>query len=143
MKECRIMCHSNEDNRFSSYWPYWMRDRHKEHTQQWLRMKWNGRVIEENEGSQRYWREKNINEGINLRQKHKRKVRIRGLTWLTHVAKHVEHYCGHSNALVPLMAVVCKCQTDTENTSSNGNGQPQAVAQRCDIAIPSHVRVAG
>jgi len=58
-------------------------------------------------------------------------------------SKHVEKYSGHSEALVPIMAVVCKCQTDTENTDSNGYGQPQTFAEGCDVAIPHHVRVVG
>ena len=37
------------------------------------------------------------------------------------------------------MAVVCKCQTDTKSTAGNGYGQPKAVAERCDVAIPCHV----
>ena len=54
-----------------------------------------------------------------------------------------EEYRGHSEALGPLMAVVCKCQRDTDNTGGNGYGQPQAVAERCDVAIPHYVRVVG
>jgi len=56
---------------------------------------------------------------------------------------NVEQYVGHSEVLVPLMAVVCKCQTDTYSTGGDGYGQPQAVAERCDVAIPCHVGVAG
>ena len=56
---------------------------------------------------------------------------------------NVEQYGGQRDFLVPLMAVVCKCQTDTDSTGSNGCGQPQAVAERCDVAIPCHVGVAG
>jgi hypothetical protein len=41
------------------------------------------------------------------------------------------------------MAAVCKCQTDTDSTGSNGYGQPQAVAERCDVAIPCYVGSAG
>jgi hypothetical protein len=62
---------------------------------------------------------------------------------LEQTSKHVEKFGGHSKALDPIMAVVCKCQTDTENTDSNGYGQTQAVAERCDVAIPRHIRVVG
>ena len=41
--------------------------------------------------------------------------------------------------MVLLMAFVCKSQTDADNTGDNGYGQPQAVAERCDVAIPCHV----
>jgi len=68
---------------------------------------------------------------------------MRGLTLLAQTSKHAEKYGGQSEALFPLMAVVCKCQTDTENTDSNGYGQPQAVAERCDVAIPRHIRFVG
>jgi hypothetical protein len=62
---------------------------------------------------------------------------------LAQTAKHVEEYGGQSDALVPLLDIVCKCQTDTKDTNSNGYDQPQAVAERCDIAIPCHVGVVG
>jgi len=55
---------------------------------------------------------------------------------LTEERVYVEEYGGQREVLVPLMAVVCKCQTDTKNTSSNGYCQPQAVAEWCDVAIP-------
>jgi len=60
---------------------------------------------------------------------------------MTETCVNVEQYGGQSEVLVPLMAAVCKCQTDTKNTGSNGYGQPQAVAERCDVAIPCHVGV--
>jgi hypothetical protein len=41
------------------------------------------------------------------------------------------------------MAEVCKCQTDTDKTDGNAYGQPQVVAERCDVAIPCHVGVPG
>jgi len=41
------------------------------------------------------------------------------------------------------MAVVCKCKTDTKSTCGNDYGQPQAVAERCDVAIPCHVGIVG
>jgi len=62
---------------------------------------------------------------------------------LTETCVNVEQYDGHREVLVPLMAAVCKCQTGTDSTGSNGYGQPQAVAERCDVAIPFHVGVAG
>jgi hypothetical protein len=65
------------------------------------------------------------------------------MTLPTETCVNVEQYGGHSEVLVPVMAVVCKCQTDTGSTGCNGYGQPQAIAERCDVAIPCHVRVAG
>jgi len=62
---------------------------------------------------------------------------------LAQTSKHVEQYGWHSEALVPIMTILCKCQTDAENTNSNGYGQPQTVAERCDVAIPRHIRVVG
>jgi len=56
---------------------------------------------------------------------------------------NVEQYGGHRQVLLPLMAVVCKCQADTYNTGGNGYGQPQAVTERFDVAIPCHIGVAG
>lgn len=56
---------------------------------------------------------------------------------------NVEEYGGKGEAVVPLIAVVCKFHGDADSTGSNGYGQPQAVAERRDIAIPCHVRVAG
>ena len=53
---------------------------------------------------------------------------------------NVEQYAGEGEVLVPLMSVVCKCQTDTDRTDGNGYGQPQAIAERCDEAIPFQVR---
>ena len=38
--------------------------------------------------------------------------------------------------MVLLVALGCKCQTDGNSTGGNGYGQPQAVAERCDVAIP-------
>jgi hypothetical protein len=54
-----------------------------------------------------------------------------------------EEYGEQSEALVPLIAVGSKCQTNTEGTGGNGHGQPQAVAESCDVAIPCHVGSAG
>jgi len=41
--------------------------------------------------------------------------------------------------MVLLVALGCKCQTDGDSTGGNGYGQPQAVAERCDVTIPCHV----
>jgi len=41
--------------------------------------------------------------------------------------------------MVLLMTLACKCQTDADYTDGNGYGQPQAVAERSDVAIPCHV----
>jgi hypothetical protein len=49
----------------------------------------------------------------------------------------------NSKAPVPLMAVVCNCQADTKSTDGNGYGQPQAVAERSDVAIPCHFGISG
>jgi hypothetical protein len=62
---------------------------------------------------------------------------------LTETCVNVEQYGGHSEVVVGLMAEVCKCQTDTKCTRCKGYGQPQAVAERCDVAIPCHVGVVG
>jgi len=65
------------------------------------------------------------------------------LTLLTETRVNVEQYGGHRQVLLPLMAVVCKCQADTYSTGGNGYGQPQAVTERFDVAIPCHIAVAG
>jgi len=62
---------------------------------------------------------------------------------LTETGVNVEEYGGYSEVLVPLMTVVYKYQTDSKSTGDNGYGQPQAVAERCDVAIPCHVGVVG
>jgi hypothetical protein len=56
---------------------------------------------------------------------------------------NVEEYGGHCEVLVLLMAVVYNCQRDSKCTGNNSYGQPQAVAERCDVATPFHVRVVG
>ena len=71
------------------------------------------------------------------------KIRFIALTLLAETCVNVEQYGGPSETLVPLMAVVCKCQADTSCTGDNGYGQPQAVVERCDEAIPCHVRIVG
>jgi hypothetical protein len=70
-------------------------------------------------------------------------MRLIGLTFLTKTRVNMEQNGGHIKVLVPLMTVVCKCQTNTQSTGGNGYGQPQAVAERCDVAIPRHIRVVG
>jgi hypothetical protein len=70
-----------------------------------------------------------------------KKTRFIGLTLLTETRVNVEEYGRHGEVLVPLMAVVYKYQTDTKNTGDNGYRQPQAVAERSDVAIPSHIGV--
>jgi len=65
------------------------------------------------------------------------------LTLLTETRVNVEQYGGHREVLVLLMAAVCKYQRDTDSTGSNGCSQPQSVAERCDVTIPCHVRIAG
>ena len=65
------------------------------------------------------------------------------LTLLTETSVNAEQYGGQSEVLVSLMAEVCKCQTDTDSTGSNGYAKPQAVAERCDVAIPCHVGIFG
>lgn len=65
------------------------------------------------------------------------------LTLLTETRVNVEEYVGHSKILLPVMNVDCKCQTDTENTGGNAYGHPQAVAERCNVAIPCQVGVPG
>jgi hypothetical protein len=63
------------------------------------------------------------------------------LTLLTETCVNVEQYRGHGEVVVGLIADVCKCQRDTKGTCGNGYGQPQAVTERCDVAIPCHFRV--
>jgi len=65
------------------------------------------------------------------------------MTLLTETRVNMEQYGGHFEALVPLMAVVYKCQKDTTTTGSNSYGQPQVVAERCDLAIPCYVVFVG
>ena len=47
-------------------------------------------------------------------------------------------YCGYIEVLVPFMAVVYNCQTDTKSTGGNDYGQPQVVDERCDVATPCY-----
>jgi len=83
------------------------------------------------------------NKNQNIENKKTKTTVFIALTLLTETRLNVEEYGGHSKALLPLMAVDCKCQTDTENTGSNGYSHPQAVAERCEVAIPCHIRVVG
>ena len=61
----------------------------------------------------------------------------------TETCVNVEKYGGQREVLVPLMAVVYKCQTDTDSTGGKGYGQPQAVAKRCDETVPCYFGVIG
>jgi hypothetical protein len=65
------------------------------------------------------------------------------LTLLAETCVNIQQNGGNGEVLVPLMSVVCNCQTDTKSTERNDYGQPQTVAERCDIAGPCHVVVAG
>ena len=69
--------------------------------------------------------------------------RFINLTLLTETCMNVEEYGGRGEALIPLVAVVYKYQTNTKSAGGNGYGQPQAVAEGCDVAIPCHVGVVG
>jgi hypothetical protein len=66
-----------------------------------------------------------------------------GLNLPTEKRVNIEQYCGYIEVLVPLMAVFCKCQTDTTNRGGKSYGQPQVVAERCDVATPCHVLFVG
>jgi hypothetical protein len=63
------------------------------------------------------------------------------LTLLTETRVNVEKYGRHSEVFVLLITVIYEHQTDAKSTGGNGYGQPQAVAERCDVAIPCHVGV--
>jgi hypothetical protein len=76
-------------------------------------------------------------------QTKKLKIIFFPLALLTETSVNAEHYGGQSEVLVVLTAVFCKCQADTHNTDGNGYGQPQAVAERCDVTIPCHVGIFG
>jgi len=65
------------------------------------------------------------------------------LNLLKETSVNIEQYGGHSEVLVPLMAVVYKCQTHTTSTGGNSYGQPQVVAERCDVATPCHIIFVG
>jgi len=62
---------------------------------------------------------------------------------LTKTGVNVEQYGGHCETLISALVVVCKGQTDTKRTGGNGYDHPQAEAERCDVAIPSHVGFVG
>jgi hypothetical protein len=83
-----------------------------------------------------------------LRQKYKRKdewsIQIASvLTLLTQTCRDVEYCDNQIETPVVLMSVVCKYQADTKSTAGNANSQPQAVAERCDVAMPCHVGAVG
>ena len=61
----------------------------------------------------------------------------------TETCVNAEKYVGWWEVPVPLMAVVYKCQTDTDGTDGKGYGQPQAVAERCDVTVQCDVGVVG
>jgi hypothetical protein len=64
-----------------------------------------------------------------------------GLNLLTETRVSIEsigQYDGYIEVLVPHMVVEYKCQTDTRTTGGNGYGQPQVVAERCDVATPCY-----
>jgi hypothetical protein len=65
-------------------------------------------------------------------------TRYVGLNLLTETRVNIGQYGGHSEVLVPLMAVVYKCQSHTTNTGGNSYDQPHVVAERCDVATPSY-----
>jgi len=66
-----------------------------------------------------------------------------GLNLLTGTRVNIEQYGGRSEVLVPFMAVVYRCQTDTNSTGGNSYGQPQVLAVRCDVTIPCYVVFVG
>ena len=66
-----------------------------------------------------------------------------GLNLLTETSVNIEQYGGHSEVLVPLMAVFCKCQTHTTSTGGNSYDQLQVVAERCYVATPCYVIFVG
>ena len=66
-----------------------------------------------------------------------------GLNLLTETRVNIWQYGGHSEVLVPLMAVVYKCQTHTTSTGGNRYDQLQVVAEKCDVAIPCYVVFVG
>jgi hypothetical protein len=65
------------------------------------------------------------------------------LTLLTETRVDVKECGRNSESLVSLMAVSGECQTDGEDTDSYGHSQPQSAAERRDVSIPTHVRIAG
>jgi hypothetical protein len=66
-----------------------------------------------------------------------------GVNLLTGTCGNIEHYGGQNEVLVSLMAVIYKYQTDTNSRGGNGYGQPQSVAERCDVMIPCDVVFVG
>ena len=70
-------------------------------------------------------------------------TRFIALTFLKETCMNVGKHGEQSEVLVPLTAVVYKCQTDTDSTGDKGYGQPQAVAKRCDVTVQCYVGVVG
>jgi hypothetical protein len=66
-----------------------------------------------------------------------------GLNLLTETRVNIEQYDWHREVLVPVMAVVYKCQTDMTSTGGNSYGQPHVVAEKCDVATPRYVVFVG
>ena len=62
---------------------------------------------------------------------------------MTETCVNVEQYGGERVVLVCHIAIVCKCETHTKRKGFNPYGQPQVVAEGCDVAIPFHAGVAG
>jgi len=56
---------------------------------------------------------------------------------------NIEKYGGQGEVQVSSMVVIYKYQTNTRSTGGNGYGQPQSVAERCDVMIPCDVVFVG
>ena len=56
---------------------------------------------------------------------------------------NVEQYVNQTKTLVAPVTEVGECKTRTKNTGSNDYGQPQTVAERCEVVVPSHIGSAG
>ena len=63
------------------------------------------------------------------------------LTLLTEARVNFEQYGGHIEVFVPLMAVVCKCQTDTNSTGGNGYEQPTSRSSKVWRSDPLLCRI--
>jgi hypothetical protein len=68
---------------------------------------------------------------------------VRLQTLLTDTRRNVEYCVNQTESLLVLVIDVGECKADTKSTAGNGYGQPQAVAERCEVAIPCHVGSAG
>ena len=84
-----------------------------------------------------------ILQGYKSIEPEKLKNKFLVLTLSTETSVNIEQYGGNSEPVVPLMAVVCKCQTDTNSNGGNGYCQPHTVAERCDVTVPCHVGIVG